>query len=198
MKSEVETLLELIKSRGYTRLIFDMDCTITRLELPWREHYKQIVQKLLPDIAKSFLTSLRDPSQSWGQTYNTHIDMSAEFEEIISKESPVFEASNLKHRPYDELIEMIKSLPASITYCLWSSNARDTTSRILKELDLNRVDVVVSRDDVRYLKPHPEGWALIDNGTPKSQYLFIGDSSNDRLVAEAIGIDYYPIRFFRK
>lgn len=199
MKSEVEQLLEQIEKHGYSRLIFDMDCTVSRLELPWRELYKRVLPKLPTDVAESFLASLQDPAQAWGQIHNTHVDLSAEFQAIIAEESRHFEATNLEHQPNRELVEMIKGLPSSINCYLWSSNTRDATVRILKDLGLvNKFKIVVSRDDVRYLKPDPEGWLRIDDGSPKSDYLFIGDSRNDRMVAEAIGIDYFPINHFRK
>jgi FMN phosphatase YigB (HAD superfamily) len=47
---------------------------------------------------------------------------------------------------------------------------------------------VITRNDVRFAKPHPEGWSLLGGGTPRAQYLFVGDSSNDEGAAEALGL----------
>ena len=62
---------------------------------------------------------------------------------------------------------------------------------------LCRFGRIVGRDDVRLAKPDPEGWQLIDDGTPRQRYLFVGDSSNDEGAATALGIDYFTIRFFK-
>ncbi len=199
MRSEVEDLSRLIQTRGYTRLIFDMDCTITQIQLPWGTFRENVAQQLSADTAASFTAAFRDPSISWGSMHNSHVDTDPDFHAIMAKKSQEFEHQYSDHQPYRELVDMIKSLPPNISCIIWSSNTRDGLIRILKELGLSeRIERIVSRDEVRYIKPNPEGWKLIDNGTPREKYLFIGDSINDRLVAEAIGIEYFKIGYFRE
>ena len=54
----------------------------------------------------------------------------------------------------------------------------------------------MSRSDVDYLKPNPDGFKLIDDGkTNIDQYLFIGDSSNDEGATKALGMDYFEVSF---
>jgi phosphoglycolate phosphatase-like HAD superfamily hydrolase len=51
---------------------------------------------------------------------------------------------------------------------------------------------------VEYTKPSPDGWRHIHDGVrPLHEYLFVGDGENDRLVADAIGIDFFYIGHFR-
>ena len=59
-------------------------------------------------------------------------------------------------------------------------------------------DVIVARDDVRLLKPSPEGWQHIYGDEPLSEYLFVGDSANDHGAAVAVGIDYFEIKHFKE
>lgn len=56
---------------------------------------------------------------------------------------------------------------------------------------------IITRDDVKYLKPNPEGFGKIhDPIMPLEKYLLIGDSYSDEKAAEAAKIDFYKINFF--
>lgn len=48
---------------------------------------------------------------------------------------------------------------------------RSTIERALMELGIRQHFVrLVTREDVRLAKPHPEGWQLIEDGTPSEQF----------------------------
>ncbi len=77
---------------------------------------------------------------------------------------------------------------------VWSSNSTKTLERYLKELGIsNLFDGVVSRDDVYFIKPDPEGFSLIDDGTSVGKYLFYGDSQFDKDAARALDVDYVDV-----
>lgn len=58
--------------------------------------------------------------------------------------------------------------------------------------------MIVARDDVRLLKPNPEGWQHIYGNESLGEYLLVGDSANDRGAAGAVGIDYFEIKHFKE
>ena len=80
---------------------------------------------------------------------------------------------------------------------MWSSNSSKAIDKVLKEEGLDKCfKLIVSRSDVDYLKPNPDGFKLIDDGkTNIDQYLFIGDSSNDEGATKALGMDYFEVSF---
>mgnify|MGYP000097042466 CR=1 FL=1 len=55
---------------------------------------------------------------------------------------------------------------------------------------------VVVREDVKYTKPHPDGFYLIfDKGIYKKRdYLLVGDSDRDPEAAKAAGIDFFLVK----
>ncbi len=62
---------------------------------------------------------------------------------------------------------------------------------VLERFELvNYFEVVLTRDDVSYLKPHPEGlqMALSILGISNRRVLFVGDSTNDILAARQVSV----------
>jgi phosphoglycolate phosphatase len=82
---------------------------------------------------------------------------------------------------------------------LWTNNAGALTRAALARLGLaDHFDVVVTRDEMRELKPHPDGWRVIAglvNGAPTWQRRFmVGDSWVDGLAAAAAGVPFIAYR----
>jgi len=81
---------------------------------------------------------------------------------------------------------------------LWTNNAGGVTRSALSRLGLaNHFDVVVTRDEMRGLKPHPDGWRVIAalvNGSQTHQAFMVGDSWVDGLAATAAGVPFIAYR----
>jgi phosphoglycolate phosphatase len=83
---------------------------------------------------------------------------------------------------------------------LWTNNARVVTWAALERLGLTEhFDVVVTRDEMRELKPHPDGWHVIAgraNGAarPAGPCYMVGDSWVDGLAATAAGVPFIAYR----
>ena len=79
-----------------------------------------------------------------------------------------------------------------------TSTIRPTLQQALDTHNLHDAfDVTITGDEVRTLKPHPEGIlaALAQLGVPGNRALMVGDSEKDILAAHNAGIDsllYYP------
>lgn len=119
--------------------------------------------------------------------------------------SAEFEAKYLegiKRNP--ELIEWIKSHKNQYQMFLWTSNCLTTVKPILTQEGLvDCFDLLVTKDIVMYTKPDPDGFThILDQLRKKgsehtlSDFLFIGDSDADRGAAEAVGIDFFRIKYF--
>jgi len=85
---------------------------------------------------------------------------------------------------------------AGFVTAVWTNNARDITAEALARFDLLGVlDLVVTRDEMRALKPDPDGWRVIAAhfGAHKDA-LVVGDSWVDGVAATAAGIPFVAYR----
>ena len=198
--TEVEKLLHQIDARGYTHVIFDLDATLTLLNLPWNEWVEMIARRLPDEQAASFRKVSSQPGMAWGRYTNEHVEKYETFLPALLEASEEFERTYFAHTPYDELAGAVHTLAGQgKTLYAWSANMRTTVERALLELGIHQhFTKIVTRNDVRLAKPHPEGWSMLDDGTPKDRYLFVGDSSNDEGAARALGIEYFEITFFHQ
>lgn len=199
MTKEVDSLLKLIHQKQYRSLIFDLDQTLTRLDLPWEEWKERVIASLPPEAAKELEEVLKTEGAPWGEVVNRQIVKNARFYEEFIKICQAFESKHFAHTPYDELIKMLPKLKeAGCELFLWTSNTRSTAERALTEMGvLQLFQQLLTREDVKLGKPHGEGWKqfIFANQDPSAR-LMIGDSQNDELAARAGGIAYYEINFF--
>ena len=89
---------------------------------------------------------------------------------------------------------------------LWTNNARALTVPALERLGLAALlDLVVTRDDMRALKPDPDGWRVISEhftarlggGTASARTapeVVVGDSWVDGVAAAAVGVPFVAYR----
>jgi phosphoglycolate phosphatase len=83
---------------------------------------------------------------------------------------------------------------------LWTNNAGVVTRSALERLGLaGHFDVVVTRDEMRELKPDPDGWRVISGltngaGHTAHQAFMVGDSWVDGLAATAAGVPFIAYR----
>ena len=83
---------------------------------------------------------------------------------------------------------------------LWTNNAGSVTRSALARLGLaEHFDVVVTRDEMRELKPHPDGWRVIadlvaGDGDGGRRTFMVGDSWVDGVAATAAGVPFIAYR----
>jgi len=85
---------------------------------------------------------------------------------------------------------------AGFATAVWTNNARDITADALARFDLlGLLDLVVTRDEMRALKPDPDGWRVIVErfGVPRDA-IVVGDSWVDGVAAAAAGIPFVAYR----
>src|SRR6059036_1516999 len=92
---------------------------------------------------------------------------------------------------------------AGFATALWTNNARALTVPALERLGLaDNLDLVVTRDDMRALKPDPDGWRVIlehfgkraeGAGDPRNAVV-VGDSWVDGVAASKAGVSFIAYR----
>lgn len=176
-------------------LIFDFDETIFTLQLPWEVYIKELTQKLI-DLDPT----LADFSQ--GKILNDVENeavrrLGAQALQIRRAYSEEFETKYLTGVDENtELTSFIANNHEKYDCYVWTSNMRTTILPILEKNNL--VDCfkkIVTKSDVSFTKPNPEGFALIFNHSTqkRAEYLMIGDSQNDRGAAQNAGIDFFHV-----
>jgi phosphoglycolate phosphatase len=79
---------------------------------------------------------------------------------------------------------------------VWTNNDRVAAEFVLRRFGLlAHLDLVVTRDDVRELKPHPDGLRLVRARWPEAAWIVVvGDSWVDGLAAQAAGVPFIAYR----
>jgi phosphoglycolate phosphatase-like HAD superfamily hydrolase len=85
---------------------------------------------------------------------------------------------------------------AGFATAVWTNNAREVTLLALERLGLLAgLDLVVTRDEMRALKPDPDGWRVIAaHFGDHSDAIVVGDSWVDGVAATAAGIPFVAYR----
>jgi phosphoglycolate phosphatase len=85
---------------------------------------------------------------------------------------------------------------AGYEVALWTNNAREVTTCALDRFDLTRhFDLIVTRDEMRALKPDPDGWRVIEERFgPVRDAVVVGDSWVDGLAAAKAGVPFVAYR----
>ena len=85
---------------------------------------------------------------------------------------------------------------AGFAVALWTNNAREVTALALDRFDLMpHFDLVVTRDEMRALKPDPDGWrVMVERFGAISDAVVVGDSWVDGLAATKAGVPFVAYR----
>jgi phosphoglycolate phosphatase-like HAD superfamily hydrolase len=197
--TEVEKLQQLIGKKNKTHLVFDLDRTIAELLIDWshwRSGVLEVIYKLDPKPNKeAFLKNIYTYVNSFIKEYGNTA------EQAIKKFNQDYETKYLTGlTPNKPLLAFNQSLPQNYSLYVYSSNSKKTDNFALNQMQLiSRFNGIVSRDDVTFIKPHPQGFSFILNpDVKKSSYLMIGDSPSDQGVAHEAGIDFFQVNYFNK
>jgi HAD superfamily hydrolase (TIGR01549 family) len=192
------SLDKYLKENLKTHLIFDFDETIVKLLLPW----DRAVIRIEEDISKLDPTIINDYKNrkiSYAMLQNLYVEKYNDLAlNLILKNNPAFETEELQgYLKNDGIIDFIKE--NNYKNFIWSSNTKFVIEKILEDLNiLNKFSKIITREDVKFLKPSLDGFKVIDDKvTPVKNYLFIGDSWNDKDAAKQLNIDYYQEDFFK-
>lgn len=191
-------LVEYVEKNNKTHVIFDFDATLFLLILPWSNWFETLKVKLA-NIDATIWDEYERDEINFAQLQNKYIKNHGDaVRSFLNNHGESFERESLER--YEPNTDLLKSLDQLSDYnkFVWSSNTKPVIEMVLEETNIAKhFEVVVSRQEVEYIKPNPAGFKLIYDGkTPKSGYLMVGDSVHDEEAAKAAGIDFYLTDFF--
>ncbi len=170
-------------------LVFDFDQTIAKIIIEWAGWHSKIVEvfrQFEPDFPYSYGENVFPITNEMIKKYGE--EMRVKLNEVSSE----YEMENAEGLIVNEiLVDYIRG--DSREKHIYSSNSKELLKKFLRELEINSLfEKIISRDDVPYIKPDPSGFEIIyDPDKDKSDYIMVGDSSSDKEVANAFGIDYF-------
>jgi phosphoglycolate phosphatase-like HAD superfamily hydrolase len=171
-------------------VVVDLDNTLVKLEVDWgdvKARLEQLAEAAGADVEDEGIWPLMEAAQQPGRDA-----LLAEMEEIVT-------AAELAgaHGPRNHaLVEWLDRAGAGKPVSVLSLNSQAAVERALSFHGLReRVSHVVARDDVRHVKPDPEGMLLLAerHGVEPGAILFIGDKDGDRECAEAAGTAFLHV-----
>lgn len=185
-------LKNYLKNHGKTYLIFDLDETLIYLILPW-DLWEKDIEDELKKIDESILRDYQNRKINLNRFQNSYVAKYPKTKELLVKNALKFETGNLKDIQISQrLVKFIKEATGYQIF-LWSSNTKPVAQKVLKRAGiLNKFQKLVTCEETKFLKPEIDGFKLIwDGKTPKENYLFVGDSQDDKIAAKRAGIDFY-------
>ncbi len=93
-----------------------------------------------------------------------------------------------------EVVSAMKAL--GFATAVWTNNDRVVADFVLSRFGLDaHLDLIVTRDDVRHLKPDPDGLRVVRARWPGAEHIVVvGDSWVDGLAAQAGGVPFIAYR----
>lgn len=188
-------------AQSYKVLIIDFDETIVQLHADWLGHIKFLRDKF-PEAVVHFQDRINSNPNSYITVRNSVVEYFGDSVlPVIREITEKLEYDGIEKIVYNhEIIEFIKENCGRKEMFIWSGNCTKVITEILKDLKIyGCFSKLVTQDTLKYLKPDAEGFDQIFDPEKhkKSDYLFLGDSENDRKACESVGIDFYYIDFFK-
>ncbi len=199
-QNEVDELLQLVRIKSYRKIVFDLDETLTILNLPWQEWIDEVAQMLPEKRVAEFLTTVEGQGRPWGAVINEQIAEVPTFYDRFLAVCAAFEQKYFSHTPYQALVDALPALKGEDRqFYIWTANTRATVERALREMGIRDLfDGIVAREDVRYGKPDKEAWQhILEFDEDLTGVLLVGDSKNDEASARAAGIAFFKITHFK-
>lgn len=198
MNISLETYLQ---SNPKKYLIFDLDCTLARLEIDWSTYRRDIF-----DVVATFDKTLTEevPFISFAglELANRAIKKHGEFaRKIINNFVEKYETTHYDgYTSNAELITFIHENKGRYEYFIWTSNMKKTLSDFIEKEHLHGIfSFIADRDVTPLLKPEIDGFRLIKKPeTELYEYLMIGDNFTDQGAAENAHIDFFKIDYFSR
>lgn len=176
-------------------VLFDMEGTLVGFE--WRLHEGEAaLRDALTELGFAPATFERD---SYSSMWNRAVRMEGapvKEEGLRARLGPIYDRYDLdagerwRLRPHaSETIRRLRE--TGLRLAVVSNIGSRALHAALRGLGLaDSFDLVLSRDDVRFMKPDPEGLgrALEQLGVDRDSALFVGDSRTDVLAARAAGV----------
>jgi phosphoglycolate phosphatase len=169
-------------------VVVDLDNTLCKLEVDWSEvkaGLERLAKAAGADVEDEGIWPLMEAAQQPGRE-----PLLADMERLVTA-AELAGAGGPRNQALVNWLEQ-DGRPVSVL----SLNSEAAVKRALSSHGLDeRVSHVVARDQVRRVKPDPEGMLLLasQHGVDPSRILFIGDKDGDRECAENAGTGFLHV-----
>ncbi|SDU22667.1 HAD family hydrolase [Desulfobacula phenolica] len=188
----------MFEDRQFELILFDLEGTLVNFQ--W--HLKDAAIKLLQVLSNAGIDPARyGESPGYAGLYNTTRDITddwdiQETEQLFGQLAMIYDFYDLdalsRWTPYPDVRPVLEKL----SVCKYRMGVVSNCGYYAAETVLERFDLagyfelVVSRNDVLYLKPFPDGLNLAIEKLcmPADKTLFVGDSINDILAANKVPV----------
>lgn len=184
--------------RNIKAILFDFDGTLVDLPTDYasikREIDKQIDQFGIPPIY-SLTDSISILAEARAKKFKTITSHERKkIYKIIDKWEIHAVPRSKSQEGSKEVLEKLKHV--GIKIAIVSRNCKKAIIAVLKLFEFPEVDIILSRDDVENMKPHPEHGlkALKLLGFTKSECLIVGNSWHDLKLGQEIGVKTYILQ----
>lgn len=171
-------------------VVVDLDNTLVKLEVDWgalRERLADVAERAEVLVERHGIWPLMEAARQPGRE-----PLLAEMERIVTETELAGARGPRNQALVDWLEENASGTPVSVL----SLNSRHAVRRALETHDLAaRVSHIVGREDVRQVKPDPEGMLVLagHHEVDPARILFVGDKDGDRECAERAGTGFLHV-----
>jgi putative hydrolase of the HAD superfamily len=174
-------------------IIFDFDGLIIDTESVWYEAYKETLLSYEFDLPLAEFGECIGSDETILSTYfKKQLGDSCNVEEIENRALELYKTKMINPKPRDGVINYLnEASEKGYKIGLASSSSREWVTQYLDELDLLRFfEVIVTRDDVKTVKPAPDLYlkAIKDLNIKSSEALAFEDSLNGSIAAITAGL----------
>ena len=180
----------------FDMVLFDLEGTL--VDFQWQ--LQQAVDEILPALKETGIdTALYGSNPGYATLYNKTREIVDTAESQMQKDifdtlNPIYDKYDkdalTRWQPYPQTHEMLEQLSDfGIRMGVVSNCGAKAVHVVMEKFDLaSFFEICLSRNDVSYIKPHPQGLniALEKLDIQAESVIFIGDSINDILAAEKV------------
>src|SRR3954452_23011230 len=172
-------------------LVLDLDNTLCKLDVDWdavKEQLEELAAGSDVQVEDVGIWPLMEAAQQPGREA-----LLEEMERLVTEA----ELEGARTCPYNEaLVDWIAREANGRPISVLSINSREAVQRALEQNRLAElVTHIVGREDVRRIKPDPEGMLVLAerHGVDASEMLLVGDKDGDRECAERAGARFLHV-----
>lgn len=191
----IQEFKNYLKEKNKKHVIFDFDETLAKLLIDW-SNWQQDMKNIFSSCGIDF-ESMKFKHNNYSEAQNQCVRKFGDkvkqkiLEECYKNEKEYYQGYDL----FPTTLPLLEASKDLVKIYLWTSNDEKTILPILRELEIIEFfEKIITHNDVRFIKPDPEGFFLISDGKSlKEEYLFIGDSASDIGAGENAEIDFINI-----
>jgi phosphoglycolate phosphatase-like HAD superfamily hydrolase len=178
-------------ARDHEVVVVDLDNTLCKLQVDWGEAkagLKRLADQAGADVEAEGIWPLMEAAQQPGRE-----PLLAEMEELVTDAELVGAAACPRNVA---LVDWLEREHGDKPVSVLSLNSKRAVERALADNGLReRVTHIAARDDVRRVKPDPEGMKLLAerHGVEPGAILFIGDKDGDEECARKAGTAFLHV-----